>query len=213
VRVASADNKADAPSRHVDRDDYKLCAEQFRAIESRFGPFDVDLFASTTNAQCSKFYSATRCPGTAGVDALLQCWSGMKCYGNPPFSADVMLQVVQKIRMDKVDVVLVVPNWPGQAWFQELMMLPVEVMHLPGGIPLFASGPAGGRVLSPPPKWGVLAVHVDPSRAGHLGSQRPRSPTLRGLHRAPPSAAFLASLGTAFPRGHLPLLRHQSSMT
>jgi hypothetical protein len=32
----------------------------------------------TTNAQCSKFYSATICSGTAGVDALMQCWSGMK---------------------------------------------------------------------------------------------------------------------------------------
>ena len=198
VRVASAENKADAPaSRHVDRDDYKLCAEQFRAIEARFGPFDVDLFASTANAQCSKFFSATRCPGTAGVDALLQCWSGMKCYGNPPFSAEVMLQVVQKVRMDRADVVLVVPNWPGQAWFQELMFLPVTVMHLPAGIPLFASGPAGGQVLSPPSRWGVLAVHVDPAWAGHLGGVSPSMPTQLGQHIAV-SAVFSARLRAAF---------------
>jgi hypothetical protein len=202
VRVASADNIADAPSRHVDRDDYKLCAEQFRAIESRFGPFDVDLFASTTNAQCSKFFSATRCPGTAGVDALLQCWSGMKCYGNPPFSADVMLQVVQKVRMEKVDVVLVVPNWPGQAWFQELMILPVTVLHLPGDTPLFARGVSGGRELSPPPKWGVLAVHVQPSLAGWVNRTQV---TVRGLRL--PRVAKLPGCGTAMqplPRARRP---------
>jgi hypothetical protein len=197
VRVASADNAADAPSRHIDGDDYKLCAEQFEAVNARFGPFDVDLFASSTNAQCGKFFSATRCPGTAGVNALLQCWSGMKCYGNPPFGAEMMLQVVQKVRMEQVDVVLVVPDWPGQAWFQELMFLPVEVMHLPAGVPLFASGPAGGRVLSPPPRWGVLAVHVVPTRAGEIGLLCDMPPPSRVGTLPVPSTEWYANFGAA----------------
>jgi hypothetical protein len=143
----------------------------------------------------------------------MQCWSGMKCYGNPPFSAEVMLQVVQKIRMEKVEVVLVVPNWPGQAWFQELMILPVTVMHLPGGIPLFASGPAGGRVLSPPPKWGVLAVHVQPALAGYMGdSHLRRGPMAPGLSHAPPPAAFLESQSMSFLRDRLAMLQKQLQM-
>ena len=104
----------------------------------------------------------------------------MKCYGNPPFCADVMLQVVQKVRMEKVDVVLVVPDWPGQAWYQELMFLPVTVVKLPTGTPLFASGRAGGEQLSPPPKWGVLAVHVNPLKAGYITSQPRMTRSLRG---------------------------------
>jgi hypothetical protein len=160
LRVASAENKADAASRHIDRDDYMLDPVVFKALNATWGPFDVDLFASTTNAQCPKFFSAARCPGTAGVDALLQTWQGMKCYANPPFSAEVMLQVVQKVRLEQAEVLLVVPDWPGQAWHQELLLLADSVHRLPEGIPLFASGVRGGGSLVPPPAWGVLAVHV-----------------------------------------------------
>ncbi len=160
VRVASADNLADAASRHLDRDDYKLSPTMFEVLSDAFGPFDVDLFASTLNAQLPHFYSATRCPGTAGVDALMQCWKGMKCYGNPPFGSDMLLQVVQKVRLEQAEVVLVVPDWPGQAWHQELLLLADRVWRLPTGVPLFASGLRGGEVLAPPPTWGVLAVHV-----------------------------------------------------
>ena len=168
VRVASADNLADAASRFVDRDDYKLAPAIFRQLEQRWGPFDVDLFASTVNAQLPQFFSATRCPGTAGVDALMQCWSGMKCCGNPPFTAEVMLQVVQKVRLEGAEVVLVVPAWLGQAWHQELLLLADEVWQLPAGVPLFAAGVRGSERLSPPPRWGVQAVHVPP-RPLHSG--------------------------------------------
>jgi Reverse transcriptase (RNA-dependent DNA polymerase)/DNA N-6-adenine-methyltransferase (Dam) len=169
VRVASADNLADAASRHCDRDDYSLCPSAFAAISRMYGPFDVDLFASSNNAQLTKFFSATRCPGTAGVDALLQSWRGMRCYANPPYSAEVLLQVVQKVRLEKVDVTLVVPDWPGQAWHQELLMLADSVWALPRGIPLFASGQRGSKVFAPAPRWGVLAVHVP--LGGKLGYQ------------------------------------------
>ena len=151
VRVASAENLADAASRHVDRDDYRLAPAVFGILSAAYGPCDVDLFASSANAQCDKFFSAARCPGTAGVDALMQSWRGMKCYANPPFSADVMLQVVQKVRLEQVEVLLVVPDWPGQAWHQELMLLADVVDRLPGGVPLFASGVGGGLELAPPP--------------------------------------------------------------
>jgi hypothetical protein len=169
VRVASADNVADAASRFVDSEDYKLAPAVFQQLGQRWGPFDVDLFASAVNAQVPKFFSATRCPGTAGVDALMQCWSGMKCYGNPPFSAEFMLQVVQKVRLEGAEVVLVVPAWHGQAWHQELLLLADEVVALPSGVPLFASGVGGSEVLSPPPRWGVQAVHVPPRPEGGGG--------------------------------------------
>ena len=141
---------------------YKLAPHLFRQVSQRWGPFDVDLFASAGNAQLPKFFSAARCPGTAGVDALMQCWSGMKCYGNPPFSAEIMLQVVQKTRLEGAEVVLIVPAWRGQAWYQELMLLADDVVAFSMGIPLFASGLTGSEELSPPPRWAVEVVHVPP---------------------------------------------------
>ena len=167
VRVASADNLADVASRFVDTDDYRLAPYLFKQVSQRWGPrFDVDLFANSRNAQLPKFFSATRCPGTAGVDALMQCWSGMKCYGNPPFTAEIMLQVVQKTRLEGAEVVLIVPAWRGQAWYQELMLLADQVVDFPVGLPLFMAGAAGGEELSPPPRWGVQVVHIPRTRSG-----------------------------------------------
>ena len=68
----------------------------------------------------------------------------MKCYGYPPFTSKVMLQVVQNVRMEKAEVLLVVPDWPGQAWHQELLLMADRVHRLPAGVPLFASGALGG---------------------------------------------------------------------
>ncbi len=141
VRVASADNIADAPSRVVDRDNFRLAPGLFSSFERRWGRFDVDLFASDSNRQSARaFFSLYNCPGTAGVDALLQSWAGLRCFAYPPYNSDCMLQVVQKLRLEPLaEALVVVPAWPAQAWFRELLDFP-----------------ASGRELLPPafgPRW------------------------------------------------------------
>ena len=62
-RVASADNLADAASRWLDSADYyKLHPRWFKWLETRYGPHDVDLFATNTNKQLPRFYSRFYCP-------------------------------------------------------------------------------------------------------------------------------------------------------
>ncbi len=55
-------------------DDWKLAPKFFNLLEARWGPHTVDLFASSDNAQCKKFYSLQWCRGTAGVNDL---WIGL----------------------------------------------------------------------------------------------------------------------------------------
>ena len=56
VRVASADNMVHAASRFVDREDYKLAPVVFQQLEQRWGPFDVDLFASAVKVlKCQNY--------------------------------------------------------------------------------------------------------------------------------------------------------------
>jgi hypothetical protein len=157
VRVASADNTADAPSRVIDKDNFTLAPGLFRNLECRWGRFDVDLFASDSNRQPAKcFFSLYNCPGTSGVDALLQCWAGLRCFAYPPYSSDCMLQVVQKLRLERLaEAVVVVPEWPSQAWFRELLDMADHVLRLPRTPPSWAGAPPLG--LRP-----VLAVHVPP---------------------------------------------------
>jgi hypothetical protein len=77
VRVASAHNLADEPSRVLDRGDYRLDPAVFACIDALWGPHDIDLFASDTNTQLPRYFSLYRCPGTSGVNALLQPWGGL----------------------------------------------------------------------------------------------------------------------------------------
>jgi len=166
VRVASAQNLADAPSRLVDSADYQLRDVFFQQLQRRWGPFDVDLFAAPHNALLSRFYSAAYCPGTSGVDAFMQPWSGQRCYGHPPTAPDVLLQVAQKLQEEAVEAVMVVPFWPGQQWFAELVQLADEAWLLPQHASLFLPGPQGDPHSWLPPTWKVVAFHIPPSRPG-----------------------------------------------
>ena len=58
------------------------------------------------------FYSRFYCPGSSGVDSLLQPWGGQNCYANPPYDAE-MSMVVQKLKEDHASATLVVPYWPA----------------------------------------------------------------------------------------------------
>ncbi|GLC60878.1 hypothetical protein PLESTB_001686500 [Pleodorina starrii] len=159
-RVASADNEADAASRWVDRDDYRLHPRFFRLLERQFGPHDVDLFATHINAHLPRFFSRHHCPGSSGVNALLQPWAGFNAYGCPPLDPDFMMALVQKVREERACVTLVVPYWTAQAWWQQLMELATDLVFLPSNTALFAPGEGGSGSFLLPPQWQVVAVRV-----------------------------------------------------
>lgn len=155
VRVESDLNLADAPSRYVDNSDLRLSPTAFAGLDRLWGPHTVDLFASSENAHLPVFYSLHRCPGTSGVNALLQSWSGHNAYALPPFNTSVLLQVVQKVREECATVTLVVPCWPSQPWFHELMVLATDTLHLPP-----ATLARGGDGSQQPCAWPLIAVRV-----------------------------------------------------
>jgi hypothetical protein len=159
-RVASADNIADEASRLEDRDDYRLHPQYFQLLDRRFGPHGVDLFATHANTHLPRFFSRFHCPGSSGVNALLQSWNGDNAYGCPPLDPDFLMAVVQKVREERADVTLVVPYWTAQPWWQQLMELAVDLVFLPSNTALFAPGRGGSQTYVPPPQWQVVAVRV-----------------------------------------------------
>ena len=57
-------------------------------------------------------------------DAMLNPWDNV-CYLFPP--VPLILKVLQKVKMEKVQAVLIVPMWPSALWWsvlQELLMEP-----------------------------------------------------------------------------------------
>ncbi|CAB4035953.1 Hypothetical predicted protein, partial [Paramuricea clavata] len=100
---------------------------------------EIDLFASRLNNQLNAYCSYRPDPDAMYINAFSISWANLKFYSFPPFSC--ILQVVQKIIQDKAAGVIVVPNWPTQAWYSLLQPLLVKspqtckpsktLLHLP----------------------------------------------------------------------------------
>lgn len=87
----------------------------FDRINMTFGPFDIDLFALSINAKCSRFVSWFPDPEAFSMDAFSIDWSKFYFYAFPPFI--LILKVLRKIITDKAEGVIVVPWWPAQPFF------------------------------------------------------------------------------------------------
>jgi hypothetical protein len=157
VRVASEYNLADAPSRFVDRGDFQLHPRVFAAVNALWGPHSIDLFAAGSNTQLPAFFSLHRCPGSSGANAFLQSWQGHNAYACPPFNNSILLQLAQKIREERATVTVVVPCFPAQPWFHELMLMAQDSICLPHAT--FVAGPSG-QANMPSHRWTIMAIRI-----------------------------------------------------
>ena len=96
----------------------------FKDIESKWGRFDMDLFASRLNYKVSSCVSWRPDPEAKFVDAFYLDWAPYLFYAFPPFS--VLATCLQKISWEQATRVLIVPVWPTQPWFTVLMNLLVD---------------------------------------------------------------------------------------
>lgn len=95
--------------------EWELSDVAFQTIITEFGEPDIDLFASRTNSKCQHFMSWRKDPDAIAVDAFTVKWSKYFFYAFPPFN--LVLRVIQKIKIDKASGILVVPYWKTQPWF------------------------------------------------------------------------------------------------
>ena len=130
---------ADKASRVFDENtEWQLVPTIFNYISDRLGPFDIDLFASRLNFQCSDYCSWKPDPTAKFIDAFSISWAQFtNSYLFPPFS--VILKCLQKICQDQTRVVMIVPLWTTQPWFPKLVrmfidapiILPLGILRLP----------------------------------------------------------------------------------
>lgn len=108
--------EADQLSRQKNVDtEWALNPEVFAVIVAKFGCPEIDLFASGLNNKCKQYCSWFPEPGATMIDAFTINWSNLYFYAFPPFS--VILRVLAKIKRDRAEGILVVPNWPNQVWY------------------------------------------------------------------------------------------------
>ena len=135
--------EADAESRKNEtRTEWKLNSELFHyTIDSlNFNP-TIDIFASRTNTQLSRFFSYRPDPQAEVINAFTVDWHGIDFYAFPPFIC--IGRVLQKIRQDKATGILIVPDWANQNWYnifsrmviREILLSPREdLLHLPSDL-------------------------------------------------------------------------------
>ena len=92
-------------------------------MESDLEIWEIDLLASHLNAQYERYVSFRPDPEAFAVDAFSQSWQSLDFYAFPPFS--VITRVLQKVRWDRAEGIIVVPLWPTQVWWPVLQAMTV----------------------------------------------------------------------------------------
>jgi Reverse transcriptase (RNA-dependent DNA polymerase)/RNase H-like domain found in reverse transcriptase len=116
---------ADALSRGADVYACVLSAPVFRRIWDRFGPLDVDAWASVGARQCDPVsgvllpcVSPFDCSNRVGVDAMASFNRSLRLYAFPP--VPMLHRYIAAVIEQQQPVVLVVPAWPTQPWWPRL---------------------------------------------------------------------------------------------
>ena len=123
--------EADRRSRHFnDRTEWMLNKKVFTDITKKCGTPQIDLFASRLNKQLPAYVTWLPDPDAVSVDAFTLNWGDLYFYAFPPFC--LIPKCLQKIENDKAHGLLIVPNWPTQAWFPRMRrMLKDEPLLIP----------------------------------------------------------------------------------
>jgi hypothetical protein len=77
---------------------------------------DIDLFANDVNTKCSRFFSATYCPGTLGVDAFNYHWKTFGLGWNfvPP---TLVLRCIRHMYISGSEALVLVPQWKSSVFY------------------------------------------------------------------------------------------------
>ena len=104
-----------------DRTEWQLNQNLFKQITKVYGHPEIDMFAFRINFQMKPYMSWGPDPHAVAVNAFTLDWGKYFLYAFPPFS--VISQVLQKVEQDQAETILVVPQWPTQAWYPKLLKL------------------------------------------------------------------------------------------
>ena len=105
----------------------------FDSLSLEFGPFDLDVCATASNAKVARFFDKAQ-------DGLSQDWRGV-CWMNPPYGREIGLWVA-KARQSHARTVCLLPARTDTAWWHDNMPTAKIVRFLRGRVRFSDSGPA-----------------------------------------------------------------------
>jgi hypothetical protein len=128
-RPGVVNEKADALSRLERAGDYALKEEIFwkglmgvmKEKENVMEIVEVDLFATNWNTKLQRYIAPSADALAEGLDAFSMPWQGLRAYVHPPIA--MVAKALRKIEQEKVEAVVVTPDWPSQPWWPVLDQL------------------------------------------------------------------------------------------
>ena len=116
---------ADFLSRHnLGQWECRLSREMFMFVLNKFNLRPtMDVFASSQTRQLDRYMSLYPDPAAVARDALINQWDPVS-YLFPP--VPLIMKSLQKIQLEKLEVVMIVPLWPSSIWWPLLTRLMVR---------------------------------------------------------------------------------------
>jgi len=162
VKGCTHNTVADALSRWVDLDDWRVKRPVVRMVQERLGACTVDRFASEENAVLPRFNSLLECPGTEAVDAFSQWWGGELNWLVPP--VNLVGRVITQVIEQQAEGIIVVPWWKAQPWWPQLLALWEAAVPLGSAREAFEPGASGAFEPGRRADWRFVAVRIRAQR-------------------------------------------------
>ena len=155
---------ADKESRVMrDRSDWMLNPQIFLQIDMKWGPLEVDMFASRLTTQTKRFFSWRPDPDAEAVNAFNQDWRALKGRGYANHPWNLIGRTLNRVHQQEVTMVVIAPVWKSQPWYpillemivdfpvliphQENLILPTHSECLPEVIPQLAAWLISGNSI------------------------------------------------------------------
>ena len=130
--------------------EWALSHKVLRRVWATFFKLMVDLFATRFSKRLPLYVSPVPDPQVWEIDALSIPWLGLEAYAFPPFP--IISRVLKKARIDQPHLLLILPKWPAQPWYPELLGLsqcpPLPLCLTEGDLVQPRSGIPHGNVAS-----------------------------------------------------------------
>ena len=108
--------------------EWKLSTRLFQKISSMFGNPTLDLFVSRINYQIDRYIAWKPDLKALAIHAFSIKWNTEFNYIFPPFS--LLRSVTAKIYRDKIKTIVVIPKWPTQHWYSNLLKKATKSMSI-----------------------------------------------------------------------------------
>lgn len=174
---ASLNVSLNASQSYVVNDEYhediKLNADIFNKLNEKYGPFNMELFASEENHLLPSYI-------TAEQNSFLQEWTKRSYYGNPKYDNDTIYRVLDKavndfrVAPDNTKFCFILPKWINSPWYKTFINYFQILETFPSGTekvftipvrPHFTSHQtetsADGRAFMGSLPWDVIVIYKD----------------------------------------------------